>query len=51
MGEKYGILERSKNIQDGERFHARIVGGNCSEKIRSDSEKSSVDQSGANSVV
>ena len=49
-GEKRGISEQSENITEREKRRAKIE-KKCSEKIRAESEKNSVDQSKSSSVV
>ena len=51
MIKKRGRSEQSDNITEREKSHSKREKEKCSEKIRSDSEKSSVDQSRASSVV
>ena len=50
-GEKRVRSERSENITDREKSRAKKRKENLSENIRVDSEKSSVEQIGASSVV
>ena len=51
MGKKFGRSERRENITDREKSCAKNRKENFSEKIRGESDKSSVEKSGASSVV
>ena len=50
-GEKRGRSEQSKNIKEREKSRAKKRKENCGEKIRSESDKNSVYQIRASSVV
>ena len=51
MEKKRGRSERSENITEREKIRAKNRRETCSEKIVSESEKSSAEQSGTSSVV